>query len=215
MIKLIERQANSKLLEHLAFAVLMSCFVLQVWESMDKFLSGKTTTTIRTKSNDDEGMLLPNVILCPGYRPHLSEDFVNRDVHPWPINTFYDSYPELRGNEQAYLLMIPVQTSLLIGTSILGHNVSQKMAEQWWNNITYNLTDIVKSVQVKAVAGKFKIDMAKKIEYQKNDAVVIDELSSSQGKCYIFKPSVKFKVSTTSTFDKIHVYISIDYLPVS
>ncbi len=75
-----------------------------------------------------------------------------------------------------------------------GHNVSQIMVEQWWNNITYNLTDFAKSVTVIAVNTKLDIDLKNHNDYQTSDAIVTEELSSSLGKCFIFKPLVKFEV---------------------
>ncbi len=90
---------------------------------------------------------------------------------------------------------------------ITGHNVSQVMVEQWWNNITYNLTDFVKSVTVIAVNTKLDIDLENHNDYQTSDAFAIEELSSSLGKCYIFKPLVKFEVRCArQAYNKLTLY---------
>ncbi len=100
----VTRASLGSLLQSGAFMILFSCFVAQVWDSMDKFLSGKTTTAVRSKAEEKGGMPLPSIILCPGFKPELSREINDKSPDAWPLISYYDSYPDHNGNE---LKMLP------------------------------------------------------------------------------------------------------------
>ncbi len=97
------------------FLLLAACFFFHVYGSVEKFVRGMTTvaSTIRwgeDDGDDDRGLWMPSMAICPGYRPRVSRDLIRRGLlERWPLPNYFDSHPEDEGIQNGQDMTEPKQ----------------------------------------------------------------------------------------------------------
>ncbi len=70
------------------------------------------------------------------------------------------------------------------------------MVEDWWSSITFDIADFLREISIKNLAnGTSKIHYVDSSKNNNTEAIIVDEVSSSLGRCYIIKSDIKLEVN--------------------